>query len=333
LGEDRNLSIDFIKGILILLVVIGHTVPQESILTKLIYFFHMPLFLGIFGYLIKNYNFEYNNYYYMKIKRLLIPFFTGSMIYFILSHIFYYQNLFTSDTLKSFAYILIIPSFAHLHLWYLYSTAIQFTLLYTLYKTHSLNAKLELALLFFFLFCGIIINYTIPLEEILEFKRTFGWFIFTFTGFLLSNKIIPYYYDLLCIRRKAHVLIFLTIIYLIFSFIFPTLFISKDDGLLSSLFFIINNFLLIIIIIFIANENTKFNIPIINYIGANSMIVYLFHPLLRLFGIIILNIKETQYFLLIFFSTFMCFPIIWAVNKSNIIKFLLVGDNKLKQKI
>lgn len=54
---DRDLSFDFIKGVLIFLVVYGHTVPQLSnvgfndrIDTVLIYTFHMPLFIFVSGY-------------------------------------------------------------------------------------------------------------------------------------------------------------------------------------------------------------------------------------------------------------------------------------------
>jgi hypothetical protein len=76
-----------------------------------------------------------------------------------------------------------------------------------LYKNPTLNEKFKLAHLAFFLFCAIVINYIVPQEEIFEFKKTFGWFIFTLTGFLLSNSFIPYYYNHLCVRSKVLILV------------------------------------------------------------------------------------------------------------------------------
>lgn len=58
---DRMLYIDISKGILIILVVIGHILNFEYFLTKsiktIIYTFHMPAFFVISGILIKP---EYN---------------------------------------------------------------------------------------------------------------------------------------------------------------------------------------------------------------------------------------------------------------------------------
>jgi fucose 4-O-acetylase-like acetyltransferase len=285
----------------------------------------MPLFLGIFGFLIKDYKFENNKYYYKKLRRLILPFFTGSVVYFMLSHVLYYHNLFTFDTLKSFLKILIIPSFAHPHLWYLYSTGIQFCLLFALYKTHTLNARLKLEYFAFFLFFAIIINYTVPQDVIFEFKRTFGWFIFTLTGFLISNSFIPYYYNHLCVRSKAIIIALLSTIYLILNIIHIMFYNSTVDELLLSFLFVISNVLLIIIVLLVINNNKKVSIPIFNYLGINSLIIYLYHPLFRLFGIYVLNIKDTNYCLLIFLSIFICFPIVWLMNNSKIIRYLLTG--------
>lgn len=50
----RNKSIDLIKGVLIILVIIGHVVPgglKESLIRWVIYGVHMPLFLAVSGYM------------------------------------------------------------------------------------------------------------------------------------------------------------------------------------------------------------------------------------------------------------------------------------------
>src|SRR3954469_18716053 len=47
---QRNLSTDIAKGLLIVLVVVGHS---KSDLTKYIYWFHMPAFFALSGYFFK----------------------------------------------------------------------------------------------------------------------------------------------------------------------------------------------------------------------------------------------------------------------------------------
>ncbi|WP_347299688.1 acyltransferase family protein, partial [Clostridium perfringens] len=53
--KERNLSFDFLKGFLILLVIVGHLLPGSADvgLRGAVYFFHMPLFLGVTGYFVR----------------------------------------------------------------------------------------------------------------------------------------------------------------------------------------------------------------------------------------------------------------------------------------
>jgi len=50
----RLRNIDLFKGTLILLVILGHMIPEaidDSLWRTIIYSFHMPLFIGISGFL------------------------------------------------------------------------------------------------------------------------------------------------------------------------------------------------------------------------------------------------------------------------------------------
>lgn len=54
-STERSHTIDFVKGLLIIFVVIGHAIPgtlKESLVRWLIYSFHMPLFMGVSGFLV-----------------------------------------------------------------------------------------------------------------------------------------------------------------------------------------------------------------------------------------------------------------------------------------
>ena len=77
--ENRNHSIDFLKGILIILVVIGHSISgelRETFSRYLIYGFHMPLFIFVGGIL---FSYDLSKKGQLKktvsklVKRLLIP--------------------------------------------------------------------------------------------------------------------------------------------------------------------------------------------------------------------------------------------------------------------
>lgn len=78
----RNHSIDTLKGILILFVILGHFFVEpvrENDIKRAIYIFHMPLFIGISGYLFSDRKInEYTN----SIKfRFLIPWIIASIFY------------------------------------------------------------------------------------------------------------------------------------------------------------------------------------------------------------------------------------------------------------
>lgn len=124
MAEKRNTSIDFIKGILILSVVIGHILlgsPRNNILRYLIYSVHMPLFIGISGYLlhyekIKDMSFaELVKKYFFRVG---IPWIIAVNVYFLYNHTELIQNFGNLDAgalLNEYLTSYIEP---YLHLWY-----------------------------------------------------------------------------------------------------------------------------------------------------------------------------------------------------------------------
>lgn len=84
---NRILWIDIAKVICIILVVIGHYMPHVSpdwyrILNRVIYTFHMPLFMFASGfvYIATKRETAYGNFLWKKVKRLMIPYLTVSII-------------------------------------------------------------------------------------------------------------------------------------------------------------------------------------------------------------------------------------------------------------
>ena len=135
------------KGILILLVILTHALPDGMILYFL-YFFHMPVFLSISGYLLKESAFKdgISKYLGKLIYRLIIPWIMASFLYLYFS----LGNRHLSEiTLTDFLY----PFY---HLWYV--------------PAYVLGALL----------CYFVSNYKIPAIPVLIITALFTvfWYIF-----------------------------------------------------------------------------------------------------------------------------------------------------------
>lgn len=79
LENKRNNFMDFLKGIGIFLVILGH---HENWITGWIYSFHMPLFFMLAGVFHKNEE-KYFNFFRKKVKSLLLPYFFFAIILFL----------------------------------------------------------------------------------------------------------------------------------------------------------------------------------------------------------------------------------------------------------
>lgn len=69
---ERNLKIDTIRGLLIILVVLGHY--GNGIDHDIIFLFHMPLFFIISGFFLKRERLENNDYIVNKFRSLMVPY-------------------------------------------------------------------------------------------------------------------------------------------------------------------------------------------------------------------------------------------------------------------
>lgn len=70
--DNRTQSVDIVKGILIIMVVVAHA--QTDVLHDIIFTFHMPLFFVISGFLMKREKLLKVGYVLGKIKHLMIPY-------------------------------------------------------------------------------------------------------------------------------------------------------------------------------------------------------------------------------------------------------------------
>lgn len=114
---ERLFGIDYVKGCLIILVFLGHIIPgniNEVFPRYAIYSFHMPLFIGISGFLlnIERLDINFSTLVPKYWKRLILPWIIAVLLF------FFETNLYKGNAIdvKNF-----IVAFAHpwYHLWYI----------------------------------------------------------------------------------------------------------------------------------------------------------------------------------------------------------------------
>lgn len=97
-GNSRFEELDIMKGILIVLVVLGHT---NTPLTRWIYSFHMAAFFVISGYLWNDRHARSSkdalNYIISRMKRLYLPFVAVNIVYVLLNNLFVKIGFYTTD--------------------------------------------------------------------------------------------------------------------------------------------------------------------------------------------------------------------------------------------
>lgn len=84
---NRIIALDIAKAICIILVVMGHYVPDNSpawyvLVHDVIYTFHMPLFMFVSGYvyIATKKRSTYGDFLLKKVRRLMVPYLTTSVM-------------------------------------------------------------------------------------------------------------------------------------------------------------------------------------------------------------------------------------------------------------
>lgn len=104
--NNRNVTIDILKGIGIVLMVLGHMHFDDQYFGRIVYAFHMPLFFLVSGFLYKKPN-NLFDYLKRKAKRLLVPYAVFATTYLFLSFCLSRKVSTLFDGLKS---LLVFPT-------------------------------------------------------------------------------------------------------------------------------------------------------------------------------------------------------------------------------
>ncbi len=197
----RNTTLDCAKGILIILVVLGHSLQYgfgsqyrqlelfyDDFLFKAIYTFHMPLFMFISGFFFYSSNLKcYKDVVLQKAKYIGVPFFTYFTItYIIICYLANTDSFYLVDYIKRM----------RIEMWFLSSLLLNCLIVATITHTCSNRKIINTIFSIFVLFLHITSDNIIPATH----KYMFFFFLFgyywnmnyhTFSFFLGKKHIIP----------------------------------------------------------------------------------------------------------------------------------------------
>ncbi len=266
--KERLLIFDFVRALAIILVVIGHYIPDNApewynMINKAIYTFHMPVFLFTSGYIYiaTKKKESYHSFLSKKFKRLLIPYFVTSIII-ITIKLLTQNNSYVQNPVTHWAYIeLFYSPVAGYFLWFVIALWWMFVIL-PFFKTHQQR---------FGLFIGSIILAFIPIEftRIFCFEEFKNMFLFFMFGIITYD----YYHVLEKKLRYLSKSIIPIITFILMEFIYLSYQIEWLRYILP--------FIGIAVIIQISNllyykTSHRFG-GVLLHLGSASYIIYLFH--------------------------------------------------------
>lgn len=281
--EKRDSYFDSVKGLLIILVVLGHlieeniySIPLSKGIFNFIYSFHMPLFVFVSGYFTSKSGLTKKNV--ASLLNIFIVF-----VFFDLVH------RITEIYNGSFAFgDLIIPSWTMWYLWCL----ILWRLIVYLMRSFINVWFIPLSFLVG-LFAGFInVNYEFSLQRFLTFLPFF------ISGYVLSQKeFIPFVKKDMFKGYSLGIFIVVFFLYLLFVnfeirnvvFLGMSYKVTCHDLLYRALFYLISSVLSILLL----NIMGCFNFSLAA-IGRNSMFVYIYHSIF-----IVISLKIVKMLLLV----------------------------------
>ncbi len=256
------------KALLIIMVVIAHCLPAGMI-QYYNYFFEMPLFLSISGFLVKESAFIYGlgRYLVRVTKRLVIPWVIAVIIYLPLQ--------LHGRSLSEYSLVNIIYPF--FHLWFVPAYVLGGVTSYFIIR-NKWSAKLVLAA------CAIITciwyiyfrdNPNINLHQTLFFlgdKRMYAYLFFFLTGFCLRNNLIT-------LKMQP----FALLVCIVVSFTLVAFCVQNDRSnfLLVLPYLCFNYCLAAFVLVYLAPLNVV-NSSWLQFINTQSLGLYLYHPIIMM---------------------------------------------------
>ncbi len=310
---------DLFKGVLMILVIVGHLLIgtiSGHLVKFIIYSFHMSLFIAISGYLSNADRLSRHSFAQLAYKyrfRVIIPWLIAVLVYFI---IIYHPHYLITDLIKMIAFY---------PFWY-----VPGLLLYVLVTWLLLKLKIALKIIMLLALTGsccafpfnalLGAQYTprvsFHIQMVFECFKPNYYFFFTLGMFL---RTLPSF-------KKATNIFVAAVSFLLFlADIFA--FYNKGIYLILPTFYFLN--ICLIILSTAAIRKTYFPvIKIIQWLGKNSLAIYLWHALPLVLLATLLNtgkITFTQYYLYAILSQFTVIATIAVASRIRVINKYLFG--------
>lgn len=287
---------DYVKGILIIIVFMGHIIPgvlRETYPRYFIYSFHMPLFIGISGFLL---NIEKLD---MQVKPILIKYWKRIICPWIIAvTIFYLARNIHQISVKGFGMAFFKPYY---HLWYVLgflsyliitcvfwglfrNTCYKWWFLFGTSVTISFVSKWDLL-------SPHLEGFLHSLHEIVQYDFRLYNLIFFVLGIYLRNM---YEHNNGLIYSKKTMEI--TRIVLIMSMMCVSLLFFFDFENIENMMFYVMNCTFLVVIIFDCVNNKIPESKIIEFIGKYSLPIYLYHILCKLVALVLFQEGTPGYY-------------------------------------
>jgi fucose 4-O-acetylase-like acetyltransferase len=316
----RLRNIDLFKGLLILLVILGHTIQgkSEDVFPKyIIYTFHMPLFIGISGFLF-NYKEAVNSNLITLVSkyfnRLIIPWIIATIAYFVFNQYFGDSlELTISVVFKS----IIIP---YTHLWFIpaFLSWVFMTWFFIKLKVPPKGIfaiSVLISTISYLLFKN---TYNIEgVPPMNSFTTTvFGVFRPYFYSFFVLGYVLKqtdYYKQVIEKTEIIYILILFALIMIEYFF---------DNNILLFVAFYLFNYLLLNKVLKICGASLLGSNKTLEWLGQNSLGIYLWH----LFPILIADEIVGTSNLLIFYATAVSLSLIFLLLFSQLTKVKVINQ-------
>ncbi|MFT5848855.1 MAG: fucose 4-O-acetylase-like acetyltransferase [Psychroserpens sp.] len=269
----RLKNIDLFKGLLIILVILGHVLQgniDEAIWRKIIYSFHMPLFIGISGFLF-NVNRVVDISYVELIKkyifRVILPWTIAVLAYFSLTLIHNDSSDFLNGLIKAF----INPYY---HLWFI-PGFLSWVVLTWLLKKFKIGDKLILVIAFLISLSPILLKQLQTYQDLEIINSGINLLLYTFRPQFYFFFVFGLIYRNIKLKRPKlleYILPSICFILVVYLFYNPNTLLSRVN------FFLLNSLMLSLILKVSVNNMISDN-KTIGWIGLNSLAIYLWHVL------------------------------------------------------
>ena len=341
MSGKRLVWADALKGVLIILVVLGHSIQASMIkleisfiddyLWNLIYSFHMPAFIAVSGFLAfrktvvgggKN---EWASFAWRRLRQLIIPFLLWSVALFFVNH----------NVTHYYDYML-YPQRSLWFLWALFFIAIIFAGVDII--AVRLKVKQELAMLICWLLL-VVCMFLMPDAKLLGVEYVTYYFLYYLLGYYMNK------YSEKLIIKNNWIIALLGIVWFAFGSIYSTQGLPKELQFIpmvphSALYMVYRMLTAVIAIFFLFGlgikliDEDKGTTALFVKLGQVSLGIYAIHMVLRfrLVDLIIILLPSVGYWP-VMIATFcsllpISYGIIWLLSRSDITSTLLLGKIK-----